>query len=315
MNKHEEYQISDNWIISKRGRKNSVNSEKPYAFLVEKERTFSGEIEDTAVIFLTNKECPYRCLMCDLWKNTTEKPVPAGAIPTQIEWALKQMPQVKHLKLYNSGSFFDEGAIPVEDYPRIADLVKNFETVIVESHEKLIENKCLEFRDMLKPELEVAIGLETANPEILQKLNKKTTLFNFEESIQFLTKHRIRSRAFMLFPLPFLSESKNLYWAKKTIDYAFSVGVGTCVVIPTRTGNGAMNVLLKNGDFRLPDISFLEKIHEYGIGLNAGNIFVDVWDLDKLPGCQKCKDQRISRLNFMNLNQQIGERIECECNF
>jgi len=160
----------------------------------------------------------------------------------------------------------------------------------------------------------VAIGLETANPEILQKLNKKTTLYNFEESVQFLTKHKIRSRAFMLFPLPFLSEHENLHWAKKTIEYAFSVGVGTCVVIPTRAGNGVMDILLKNGDFRLPEISSLEEIQEFGIGLNAGNVFVDVWDLDKLPGCNKCKTIRIGRLNFMNLHQQIGEKIACDCN-
>ena len=44
----------------------------------------------------------------------------------------------KHLKLYNSGSFFDGRAIPEEDYPRIASLVSHFETVIVESHPKLI---------------------------------------------------------------------------------------------------------------------------------------------------------------------------------
>ena len=76
----------------------------------------SGKIEDTAIIFLTNRECPYHCLMCDLWKNTTDFSVPAGSIPQQIEWALNQMAPARHLKLYNSGSFFDERAIPSEDY-------------------------------------------------------------------------------------------------------------------------------------------------------------------------------------------------------
>jgi uncharacterized Fe-S cluster-containing MiaB family protein len=28
-----------------------------------------------------------------------------GSIPAQIEWALSKMPDAKHLKLYNSGSF------------------------------------------------------------------------------------------------------------------------------------------------------------------------------------------------------------------
>lgn len=112
MNEIPDCDISDRWITSQRGRKNPVDPYKPYAWMVEKERTASGNIEETAIIFLTNRECSYHCLMCDLWKNTTDVSVPAGAIPVQIEKALNELPDVKHLKLYNSGSFFDRRAIP-----------------------------------------------------------------------------------------------------------------------------------------------------------------------------------------------------------
>ena len=133
--------------------KNKVDPNKPYAYLIEKEQTSTGSIEDVGTIFLTNKECPYTCLMCDLWKNTTDFQVPAGAIPEQMELALSHMPDVRHLKLYNSGNFFDIQAIPPEDYQDIASLLHGFETVIVESHPKLVTEKCLSFRDMLKPYL------------------------------------------------------------------------------------------------------------------------------------------------------------------
>ncbi|MGB5322130.1 hypothetical protein, partial [Lutimonas sp.] len=129
MSKKEERLLNSSWIVSKRPERNKVNPYKPYAWLVEKERSASGEIADTGIIFLSNKECSFRCLMCDLWKNTTEESVPEGAIPKQIEWALEQMPEVKQIKLYNSGSFFDEKAIPVKDYKDIASLVSGCETV------------------------------------------------------------------------------------------------------------------------------------------------------------------------------------------
>ena len=173
MSKKVEVSINNKWIVSTRGKKNHIDPQKPYSWLVEKERTRSGKIEDTGTIFLSNLECPFRCLMCDLWKNTTNKSVRTGDIPNQIEWALKQMPEVKHLKLYNSGNFFDKKAIPEEDYSQIASLLSDFETVIVESHPKFINEKCLLFKKMLKPELEVAIGLETVHLEVLQKLNKQ----------------------------------------------------------------------------------------------------------------------------------------------
>jgi radical SAM enzyme (TIGR01210 family) len=313
MNEKPDSITSDKWILDNRGKKNPVDPRKPTAWLVEKERTVSGEIEDTAIIFLTNMECPFHCLMCDLWKNTTDRPVPVGAIPAQIEWAMEQMPKVKHLKLYNSGSFFDERAIPVSDYGRIASLVSGFETVIVESHPKFIDESCLNFRNMLKPELQVAIGLETVHPEILRKLNKHLTLDDFRDSVCFLTKNGIRSRAFILLKPPFLSESEGIYWAKRSIDFAFNVGVECCTIIPVRAGNGAMELLMEKGDFSLPDIHSLETVLEYGIGLNAGRVFADVWDLGLFSKCNKCIDKRINRLNTMNMNQEIVDRKECNC--
>jgi len=312
-NKNGEVVINDHWIVSSRGKKNPVDPQKPYGWLVEKELSASGKIEDMATIFLTNMECPFHCLMCDLWKNTTDHPVPAGAIPAQIEWALEQMPKVKHLKLYNSGSFFDDRAIPVADYQKIASLLTGLETVIVESHPKFIDESCLHFRDMLQAELQIAIGLETVQPEILRKLNKHMTLDDFRFSVDYLTINGIRSRAFILLRPPFLSESEGIYWAQRSIDFAFSAGVECCIVIPVRAGNGAMDHLLENGDFSLPDIHSLESVLEYGIGLNAGRVFADVWDLSLFSGCTNCVTLITNRLNEMNLNQKIVGRERCSC--
>ncbi len=43
---------------------------RPYAFLSEDERSREGAIVPVNTIFLTNRECPWHCVMCDLWKNT-----------------------------------------------------------------------------------------------------------------------------------------------------------------------------------------------------------------------------------------------------
>lgn len=306
--------INDRWILSGRGKKNSVNKLKPYAWLTEKELTCEGKIEDTATIFLTNSECTFHCLMCDLWKNTTDVPSPAGTIPDQIVWALEQLPETRHLKLYNSGSFFDEKAIPESDYKRIASLINHFETVIVESHPRLINDKCLRFRDMLRPHLQVAMGLETIHPEILPRLNKQMTPEDFRKSVRYLKEHEILSRAFILLRPPFLSEPEGIFWAMKSIDYAFDCEAECCTVIPVRAGNGAMDQLQELGFFTPPDIRSLETVLEYGISLKKGRVFADVWDLGLFSGCSKCLDVRTNRLIQMNHKQEIAEKVECTCN-
>ena len=314
MNEKSDFLINDSRIVSMRGNKNSVVPHIPYGWLVEKERTASGNIEETGIIFLTNRECPFHCLMCDLWKNTTDESVPVGAIPDQIRYALEKMPPVKHIKLYNSGSFFDVRAIPEADYPEIAWLLKDFETVIVECHPRLINEKCLKFRDMLTSNLNIALGLETVNPEILKLLNKQMTLDDFTKASEFLSENRIRSRAFILLRPPLLTEAEGIFWAERSIDFAFSSGIECCTIIPVRAGNGIMDKLMDKGDFNLPEIYSLEKVLEYGIGLKKGRVFADTWDLGLFSKCEECTKKRTDRLVEMNLNQVIPVEVECECN-
>ncbi len=313
MNEFENPEVTDKWIVSCRGNKNSIDPLKPYAWIVEKERTPSGTVEDVATIFLTNRECPFHCLMCDLWKNTTDKSVPQGAIPAQIEWALNNMPSAKNLKLYNSGSFFDKKAVPEKDYQKIASLISSYETVIVESHPVFINEDCLRFRDMIKSDLQIAIGLETVNPEVLRKLNKKMNLEDFTSSVSFLMDHDIFTRAFILLRPPFLSESEGVFWAERSLDFAFNAGVECCVIIPVRAGNGAMDKLMEKGTFAMPDIRSLEMVLEYGIEQQTGRVFADVWDLKLFSKCDRCLDGRIKRLTEMNLGQKFISPIKCTC--
>ena len=300
-------------ILEERPPKNPVNPWQPYAYFVEQERTSDGFIKEVAILFLTNKECPFHCVMCDLWKNTTDKQVPVRAIPAQIQWALQKLPKIEKIKLYNSGSFFDPKAIPPEDISEIANLLGPFERVIVESHPRFIKKNCLEFKDLLEGNLEVAIGLETIHPDVLKKINKRMTLSDFSDSVKLLRKHNISVRAFILLNPPFINETEAEQWAKKSIDFAFDCGVECCVIIPTRGGNGIMEQLQKEGLFTPPRIESLEYVLEYGIQRNSGRVFADLWDIEEFSPCKKCSQQRVQRMQTMNLNQLIYPKVDCDC--
>lgn len=301
----------NNWIVTHRPQRNLLDPTRPYAFLVEDERTASGEIVPVATIFLTNRECPWRCLMCDLWKNTLAETVPIGAIPTQIDYGLQQLPPARQIKLYNSGSFFDPRAIPLEDHPAIANKVANFERVIVECHPSLIGQSCFQFKNRLASKLEVAMGLETAHPKILASLNKRMTLDQFSTAANLLHQNNIDLRVFILVKPPFMREEESFEWAARSLDFAFDCGATAVTLIPTRSGNGAMETLETIGDFAPPRLATLEASAAYGINLNRGRVFADLWDIKPAAACRQCYKARVNRLHIMNLQQSIVAPIYC----
>jgi radical SAM enzyme (TIGR01210 family) len=309
--------ISDLDILGARPARNALDVNRPYEFLVERERSADGLVEDVATIFLTNRECPFRCLMCDLWKNTTVESVPVGAIPRQIEYALDRLPNAQHVKLYNSGNFFDPKAIPKDDWPAIVDRVRGFKSVIVENHPKLCGDGCFEFRDMLAAhdvELEIALGLETAHPDVLLRLNKQMTVDDFSQAATRLRSEGIRLRTFILLRPPFLTEEEGIEWAMRSIEFAFEAGVSCCSVVPTRAGNGIMEQLEADGLFASPQLASMEVVQERGVQLGAGRVFMDTWDAQKFATCSACAETRIQRIADMNLSQQVVPRTVCnEC--
>jgi archaeosine synthase beta-subunit len=294
------------------GRNPNLDPSRPHAFFLEQERLRTGQIADTATILLTNKQCPWRCLMCDLWKNTLPHSVPPGAIPQQIDHALSALnAQPAQVKLYNSGSFFDATAIPRSDYPAIAQCLSFAANVIVESHPRLVGKKALQFASMLKGSLEVAMGLETIHPRILPRLNKRFELADFEEAAKFLVKSNVAVRAFVLVNPPFLGKDDGAEWAVKSARFAFDCGASVVSLIPTRAGVSAMDELLRSGEFVPPRLRDLEDAHDQTLHLRRGRVFADTWDLEKFSKCNTCFESRHERLRAMNLSQILQPRIPC----
>jgi radical SAM enzyme (TIGR01210 family) len=298
----------DDWILARRPPRNVVSPDRPYAWLVEPEPDGSGGLVDVATLFLTNRECPFRCLMCDLWKNTLETSVAPGQIPGQIRWTLARLPPARHLKLYNSGNFFDPKAIPAEDYGEIVQLAAPFERVIVECHPRPINRRCREFRRLLAAELEVAMGLETVHPEALPRLNKGMTLDDFAGAVRALHGDGVAVRAFILVRPPFLTDEEGLEWACRSLDYAFALGVEVCSLIPTRPGNGALEELARQGLFAPPSLESLERPLAYGLSLRASRVLLDLWDIERVSE-DPDRAARVERLRRMNLAQRIEPAV------
>ncbi len=315
-------------IEALRPARNHVNADVPYHFLHEQEPGPSGLPEAVNTLFLTGKECSFKCLMCDLWKNTLTGPTPAGAIVRQIDYALARLPAADTIKLYNNGNFFDPKAVPPADHAAIQQRVRGYRRVVVENHPLLVGAACVRFRDGLSGVLEVAMGLETIHPLALPALNKQLTPEDFRRAAGFLTSHGIRVRAFVLLNPPYVTDAREgIRWAVETVRFAFESGVDTCSIIATRPGNGIMESLQGSGDYVPPTLGALEEVFAealalarsfFGGGADADTrqrrlVFVDTWDIGFLSSCPKCFEARKSRLAAMNLDQTIHQSIRCSC--
>jgi archaeosine synthase beta-subunit len=251
--------------------------------------------------------------MCDLWKNTLDQDTPSGAIPAQIRTALSELRPARRVKLYNAGSFFDPRAIPPAEDAEVAGLLAGFERIVVESHPSFVQERCFEFAERLGPgRLEVAMGLETVQPEVLARLNKGMTLASFREAAGRLSSRGIGLRAFVLAGLPWVTAAEQLRWTVAAVDFAFDCGARAVSIIPPRSGNGAMDALAARGDFVSPELALLEDALAEGLRLRRGLVFADLWDLETFSACRECFGSRNERLEIMNRTQTVAPAIACD---
>jgi radical SAM enzyme (TIGR01210 family) len=309
------------FVLDRRGPRHAVDPWAPPRVAIDPEPDGHGGVVQVATLFLTGRECPWRCVMCDLWRDTIETDTPPGAIPQQIELGLRSpMPAtVRHLKLYNAGSFFDDRAVPPGDDPAIARAVAGVSRLTVESHPRLVGDRTWRFRDRLAPSLEVAMGLETAHPDALARLNKGCTLDDFAAAARALAAHGVGLRVFLLVHPPFVAHDERTSWLLRSIDAAIDAGASVIALIPTRgdppglEGRGAMAALTAEGLFAPPSLATLEDAAAQALRHAHGRarVLADLWDLAAFATCPACLDARRARLLRLNIEQRVPAPIAC----
>jgi len=310
-------------VLARRGARRRHDPWRHQGVLVEDERAADGRIVEVATVFLTGRECPWRCAMCDLWQHTIEDDTPRGALVRQLDDALRELRgrdrMPAQIKLYNAGSFFDPRAVPESDYAAMAEHMAGFDRVIVESHPALIGGRVASFRAALStaadgarvPRLEVAMGLETAHPAALEALNKRFTLDRFAAAARRLHAAGVDLRVFLLVGVPFIPAAAQAHWTAASIAWAFACGASAVSLIPARDGNGTMEALAADGLFVSPTMSDLEAALEAALPRQDGRVFADLWDLRRFSSCDSCFQARRERLRAMNLEQRPLPRVEC----
>ncbi|MCS4540911.1 MAG: hypothetical protein HY929_01100 [Euryarchaeota archaeon] len=302
----------DELVRGFRTQKNTRPVSEPVAYWVENEVLYDKRSHPVGTIILNTKECPYACTMCGYWKDSLDFTPSHEALIDQVKFALGKLREIDAIKIYNSGSFFDDEAVPPAVRNEIANLVKDIKLVTVESRWNYISDQAIDFANKLNGALEVAIGLEVADNKKLAQINKKMTCKTFKKTVTFLEGNGIYVKAYMLVKPPFTTEKQAFLLGRQTIDFAFDCGIYTLSILPTAVMDGFIDHLAQTEFFKPPNLWTVYKLVQYALQKRFERVLVDTSDLEQLVKCKNCAEIFKRSFSFMNQRQILLE-FDCAC--
>jgi len=252
---------------------------KDYVTTYTEKEFLNGRTRNERVLILRTRGCSWSyhsgCSMCGFWEDTNPE-INANDIMKQIEDFLKEYSKGDVLKVFTSGSFFDPLEVSGEiQVPIIEKLLDHYNFLIVESRPEYIVNKA-ESLKQFSGRLQVAMGMESTDPEVLKYLiNKNYSYEDFKRASELLHRNGISVRAYLLMKPPFMKEQEaiddTIKSARDISSFADFISInpmnvqkGTLVESLYKEGNyrppwlwSVVEVLLSLRDIQIPVISLI----------------------------------------------------------
>ena len=184
--------------------------DQPVAKWTEEE-LLDGEIVEAGVAILRTRGCYWSikegCSMCGYFNDT----VPGGVSDEMLREQWKKIrPSLKgkrYAKIYTSGSFIDPTEVPLDFADEVMSDMKDMgiEKVLIESLPEFVNPKNFSYTNA--PKLEIAIGLESSSPLVLDKcVNKRLRWPHFVKVCKSARDNGAEVKAYILLKPPYLNE-------------------------------------------------------------------------------------------------------------
>ncbi len=269
------------------------------------------------------------CSVCGYVNDSSrDRPIPSEQILEQINYFLNRVVPTKpiELKLFNSGSFFDENDVPRTLRLQILDLVKKTPEVILLSVESrpeylLNQQKIIdETNRLLKPiKLEIGIGLESSNSAILKDCwNKGFSIEDYRKSVKMAHSQDIRIKTYILIKPPFLTEAEAIYDSIMTTFEAVKIGTNVVSFNPCNIQNGTLvHELTKKDRYQPPWLwSILSIVQSIRNQFPDLEIICEPTAAGKRRGthnCGKCDHKVLDLIDRVIINEKIPDDLSTIC--
>ena len=215
---------------------------EPIRVWMDRDRTPDG-LDDSLTIVFNTDGCRWAraggCTMCGYVGESNEGAVTADALLEQLDAALAHErehhgEEAPIVKMYTSGTFFDEREVPEEARTAILDRFSD-RRVVVETLPDFVDEATVAAADDRVATLDVAIGLETADDRIRRDcVNKYFDYGEYVRAAEAAAAAGVGVKAYLLMKPPFVTESEAIEdmvtSIRRSAEHAHTVSMNPCNV-------------------------------------------------------------------------------------
>ena len=256
------------------------------------------------------------CLMCG-YNSASDSSIDLSDILAQLKVAIERYDDERFVKIYTSGSFLDRNEIPLEARKAIMEAFPSAQRILFESRPEFVTAE--ELSTLPKDRVQVALGLESANNEILRKCIQKGFLVeDYVKAASLLGENGIPVRTYLLLKPPFLTERQAMQDTIRSIEFAAPYSESISVNPLNVQKDTMVERLWRRGDYRPPWLFTLVEVLKAGKALTEKRVFSSPSGAGSLRGvhnCEKCDAQFIEAVKRHSFSQDVKEfdGLECEC--
>jgi len=292
---------------------------RPVAYWSEKDNVM-GKIVRAFVAILRTRGCYWAlsggCTMCGYIQDAYMRPVKDDQLRAQLEIVKNGYSGEEYVKIFTSGSFLDKEEVPVKLYDDIFSSFSTAKVISIESRPEFVTRESIENLKRVKKEygveIEVSIGLESSNENILRNLiNKGFGIEAYVRAAKLLKDEGFLVKTYILLKPPFVSEYYAMMDAINSVIFAsnFSDKISINPTVIQRFT--IVEDLYKRGLYKTPWVYTLIAVLKR-TKLEKEDAIIVSYPMKKLKegglrGCKECLEEHIRRIIDFSLTQDVSK--------
>jgi len=278
------------------------------------------------VVILRTRGCYWAdvkgCSMCGYSKDTLGRSATPAELAEQLAHALRRYDGEPYVKFYTSGSFLDDREVDPESRRAIVSAFSGrAERLLFETLPEFVTPENLDpLHASFAGELEVALGLESADPVVLSRfVHKSAAPSEYLSAGDRLRTLGLRAKAYLLLKPPYLTESESIEDVVRSTEVA-AAHFNALSVNPVHIQNGTVvEWLYHRGRYRPPWLwSVVEALRRGAARRGAARLvsFPTAGGLRRGPhNCGKCDAAVLRAIEEASLTQAFDglDGLDCAC--